>query len=133
MSISAEELFTSFPDDVPTAPLVTISLAKLISNHVQESQRLFEASKSLGFFYLDLRECNDGEALLTGSNDMFNLNERFYKLPLEEKIKYDFAAEGKYFGYKGMGAEVMDGKGTRDKNEIYNVGSDVKNLYTSLF
>jgi isopenicillin N synthase-like dioxygenase len=121
MAPTKEELFASFPTDVPTAPLVTISLKNLVSDDGQEKKRLFEASKSLGFFYLDLRECADGEALLGGSDEIFDLNERFYSLPIEEKNKYDFAAQGLYFGYKGMGAEVIDGKGTKDKNEIYNV------------
>jgi isopenicillin N synthase-like dioxygenase len=121
MAPTKDELFASFPSDVPTAPLVTISLKKLVSGDKQEKDRLFEASKSLGFFYLDLREYVDGEALLGGLDEMFDLNEKFYQLPLKEKIKYDFAAKGMYFGYKGMGAEVIDGKGTKDKNEIYNV------------
>ncbi|KAJ4358710.1 uncharacterized protein N0V89_003294 [Didymosphaeria variabile] len=124
MAPTREELFTSFPDDVATAPLVTISLRKLDSDDAQEKERLFEASKSLGFFYLDMRDCAHGEALLKGSDDMFDLNEKFYDLPLEEKTKYDFAAKGMYFGYKGMGAEVIDGKGTKDKNEIYNISKD---------
>lgn len=121
MSSAHENLFTSFPDDVPTAPLVTISLAKLIAGDEREDERLFEASRSLGFFYLNMQGCSEGESLLKGSNDMFDLNESFYSLPLQERAKYDFAAEGMYFGYKGMGAEVIDGKGTKDKNEIYNV------------
>jgi len=116
------EPFSSFPDDVPTAPLVTINLQRLLNNGKEEHARLFEASKSLGFFYLDLSGCEAGETLLHGSDDMFNLIEHFYALPLDEKRRYDFAAEGSYFGYKGMGAEVIDGKGTRDRNEIYNVG-----------
>jgi isopenicillin N synthase-like dioxygenase len=121
MSSHNSDLFSSFPDDVPTAPLVTINLQRLLNNDNEEHGRLFEASKSLGFFYLELSGCEAGETLLYGSDDMFNLIERFYAIPLEEKRKYDFAAEGSYFGYKGMGAEVIDGKGTRDRNEIYNV------------
>lgn len=121
MASPADDIFASFPDNVPTAPLVTIRLKNLIDQDVHEKGRLFEASKSLGFFYLDMRGCEEGEALLDGSNTMFDLIEKFYNLPVEEKLKYDFAAEGSYFGYKGLGAEVIDGKGTRDKNEIYNV------------
>lgn len=121
MPANVEEYFASFPDDVPTAPLVTISLEKLVLDDSTEKQRLFGASKELGFFYLDLRGCQEGEALLGQSDKMFDLMEEFYSLPLEEKLKYDFAAAGSYFGYKGMGAEVIDGKGTRDSNEIYNV------------
>lgn len=121
MGPSKEELFASFPDNVPTAPLVTVSLDKLVSGDEQEKERLFDASKSLGFSYLDLQHCTDGETLLKGSDDMFDLNEKFCDLPIGEKRKYDFAVKGLYFGYKGMGAEVIDGKGTKDRNEIYNV------------
>ncbi|KAF2679915.1 Clavaminate synthase-like protein [Lentithecium fluviatile CBS 122367] len=124
MPFQSSDLFSSFPNDVPKAPLVTISLHKLVTNDDEEKNRLFEASKLLGFFYLDMGGCEDGETLLRGSDEMFDLMERFYDLPLEEKRKYDFAAQGSYFGYKGMGAEVIDEKGTRDKNEIYNISKD---------
>lgn len=44
-----------FPDDVPTAPLLRLSLQKLVSGDAQESARLWKACTELGFFYLDLR------------------------------------------------------------------------------
>lgn len=121
MASIKEDLFASFAEDVPTAPLVTIALRKLVADDAQEKGRLFEASKSLGFFYLDMRECAQGEALLKGSDEMFDLNENFFNLPIVEKTKYDFAAQGMYFGYKGMGAEVVDRKDTNIKTEIYHV------------
>ena len=111
-----------FPDDVPLAPLVTISLRELVENTSSiEHERLFSAAKSLGFFYLDMRGTPEGEHLLQQADDMFDLMNDFFSLPVEEKAKYDFAAKKGYFGYKGIGKEVVDGKGTRDKNEIYNV------------
>lgn len=110
-----------FPSNIPTAPLVTISLAKLLSSDPKEHASLYTASKSLGFFYLDMRGCAEGEKLLEDAEVMFGLLQDFFDLPTEEKKKYDFASEGKYFGYKGMGAEVVDNKGTKDGNEIYNV------------
>jgi isopenicillin N synthase-like dioxygenase len=110
-----------FPDDVPIAPLVTISLCKLAeSTSPIEHERLFSAAKSLGFFYLDVRGTPEGENLLQQADDMFNLMDEFFSLPIEEKAKYDFATKKSYFGYKGIGKEVVDGKGTRDRNEIYN-------------
>jgi isopenicillin N synthase-like dioxygenase len=110
-----------FPNDVEIAPLVTISLKNLIAHNEEEHARLFSASKSLGFFYLDMRGCSDGEHLLQEADEMFALMQQFFALPVEEKAKYDFAAQQSYFGYKGIGKEVIDGKGTRDRNEIYNV------------
>jgi isopenicillin N synthase-like dioxygenase len=111
-----------FPDDVPIAPLVTISLCKLAESASPiEHEPLFSAAKALGFFYLDVRGTPEGRHLLQQADEMFDLMNEFFSLPLEEKAKYDFAAKKSYFGYKGIGKEVVDGKGTRDKNEIYNV------------
>jgi isopenicillin N synthase-like dioxygenase len=118
-----------FPNNITTAPLLTISLSKLVANSQDEHARLFHAARSLGFFYLDMRGVPVGERLLREANDMFSLMEDFFGLPLEEKQEYDFAAQKKYYGYKGMGKEVVDGKGTKDRNEIYNV-SHVSRLST---
>ncbi|KAF2097990.1 Clavaminate synthase-like protein [Rhizodiscina lignyota] len=114
----------AFPEDVKTAPLVTLKLDRLIQSDVQEQARLYEASKALGFFYLDLRGCPEGESLLASADILFNVAKDVFELPVEKKLTYDFAAQGKYFGYKGMGAEVIDGAGTRDRNEIYNISKD---------
>jgi len=115
---------TSFPDNVPTAPLVTISLPRLLSSDHEEQSKLYEASKGLGFFYLDMRGSKVGEAIRSDANTLFGVAEDFFNLPLEDKKQFDFAAQGSYYGYKGMGAEVIDGKGTKDRNEIYNVHSN---------
>jgi len=45
----------SFPNTVPTAPLLRISLSKLLAGDKEEEGRVWDASRSLGFFYLDLR------------------------------------------------------------------------------
>jgi hypothetical protein len=72
--------YTSFPTDIPTAPLLTISFKKLLSNDAAEQGRLFHASKTLGFFYLDLTGCEPGEALLASSSTMFDLMHELYQL-----------------------------------------------------
>jgi isopenicillin N synthase-like dioxygenase len=120
-----------FPDNVPTAPLVTLSLKKLIAGDNAEHAQLFSAAKSLGFFYLDMRNCAEGERLLREADSMFTLMKQFFALPLEEKMKYDFAAQQSYFGYKGIGKEVVDGKGTKDRNEIYNVCASMRYITCS--
>ena len=111
-----------FPDDVPTAPLVTIPLTKLFAGDKDEHARLFSASKALGFFYLDMRGNDQGESLLQDRDAMFALMEEFYALPEEERAKCDFTSQGNsFFGYKAMGKEVIDKNGTRDRNMRYNV------------
>lgn len=118
-----------FPDTVPTAPLLRISLAKLLTKDEAEEDRLWNACCDLGFFYLDLsggeghhgangtnghanghangtngvsgREKTkvDGSSLLNDANALFEVAKEFFELPVEEKIKYDFADQGSYFGY----------------------------------
>ena len=44
-----------FSTSVPTAPLLRISLARLLAREKEEEERLWDACRELGFFYLDLR------------------------------------------------------------------------------
>lgn len=109
-----------FPNDIPIAPLVRLSLASLRSSLV-ESDRFFTASKELGFFYLDLRNDPLGEGLLSQSSQFFDLAPTFYDLGREELSKYDYKNVGSYMGYKGLGSAVVDEEGNLDRNEFYNV------------
>jgi hypothetical protein len=119
-----------FPTDVPTAPLLRISLRNLVDGDEIEIDKVWKASQELGFFYLDLRDASssdsqiDGPALLRDVDALFSLGEQVFDLPTSEKQKYDFVEEGSYFGYKGLGAGVVDAQGTRDRNEFYNVSKD---------
>jgi isopenicillin N synthase-like dioxygenase len=109
-----------FPLDIPTAPLHRLSLAALRSDPA-ESERLFQASKDLGFFYLDLRDDAEGEVILKEAGQFFELAPEFYGLGREELSKYDYKSRGSYMGYKGFGSAVVDDKGNLDRNEFYNV------------
>ena len=51
------------------------------------------------------------------------MQEEFFQLPVEEKVRDDFMEQGSYFGYKGYGAGIVDKEGNRDRNEFYNVSS----------
>jgi isopenicillin N synthase-like dioxygenase len=118
-----------FPDNVPTAPLLRISLEKLLQHDSAEEERCWKACCDLGFFYLDLRTSGsqrsiDGEALLENANQLFQVMTDFYDLDVQEKVKYDFKEQGSYFGYKGYGEGFIDKQGTRDRNEFYNVRTE---------
>ena len=130
-----------FPDDVPTAPLLRLSLQRLLDHDVEEEEKLWDACQNVGFFYLDLRhggasrkrdsfhESNgdgeiNGDGLLQDAADLFKLGKQVFSLPFDEKQSYDFKDKGSYFGYKGLGQGVVDAKGTRDANEFYNVSKD---------
>jgi isopenicillin N synthase-like dioxygenase len=108
-----------FPDDVPTAPLLRLSLHKLLKRDEAEVERFNRACEDLGFFYLDLKA--DGDSLLRDANQLFNVAEALCDLPLKEKEKYDFSNQKSYFGYKAQGAAVVDRNGNLDRNEFYNV------------
>ncbi|KAI7083707.1 Clavaminate synthase-like protein [Hortaea werneckii] len=135
-----------FPKNVPTAPLLRLNLNRLLQRDSQETERLWNACRDIGFFYLDLRDGQarkrdsfqeeendddaavatqlDGNGLLEDAANLFDLGEKVFMLPTEEKQQYDFKDRGSYFGYKGLGAGVIDSKGTKDRNEFYNVSKD---------
>jgi hypothetical protein len=109
-----------FPSNIPIAPLHRLSLSKL-RNDPAESDRLFSSSKDLGFFYLDLRNDEIGEALLRESDRFFDLGPKLYELGKGELQKYDYTAQGSYMGYKGSGTAIVDEHGNLDRHEFYNV------------
>lgn len=111
---------TPFPEEITIAPLLRLSLSKLRKDSA-ESDRLFSASKDLGFFYLDLSGDKEGEALLEEADELFELGPKLYNLGREELQQYDYKALGSYMGYKGFGSAVVDEKGNLDRNEFYNV------------
>ncbi|CAO2653900.1 Nn.00g106330.m01.CDS01 [Neocucurbitaria sp. VM-36] len=130
-----------FPDNLPTAPLLRISLEKLLHHDPEEEQRCWKACCDLGFFYLDLHTSSpisntasstqhvgdansSGETLLQDADQLFEVMKGFYDLDVQEKVKYDFKDQGSYFGYKGYGEGFIDKQGTRDKNEFYNISKD---------
>jgi isopenicillin N synthase-like dioxygenase len=110
-----------FPDDVPTAPLLRLSLGKLLAGDSTECERLFQACIEIGFFYLDLQDSDHGISLLADADKLFTVGENLFDLSLEEKKRYDFSAQDSYFGYKARGVSVVDMNGNLDRNEFYNV------------
>lgn len=111
-----------FPTDIPTAPLLRLSLSELGKSE-SESTSLFTASKDLGFFYLDLRGDQLGDTLLEESGRLFEVSKALFEEGPDELEKFDYSEQGSYYGYKGLGKKVVDVKGTKDRNEFYNVSS----------
>ena len=75
----------------------------------------------------------DGDALLADAEKLFRVQEEFFQLPVEEKVRYDFMEQGSPFGYKGYGAAFVDKEGNRDRSEFYNVSSYSSLLRALLF
>ena len=110
-----------FPNDVPTAPLLRLSLEKLLAHDDVEFRRFCDVCEHIGFFYLDLRGTETGNLMLVDSDHLFQVGEELFDLTLEEKQKCDFSKQNSYFGYKAQGAAVVDRHGNLDRNEFYNV------------
>ncbi|KAL1854846.1 hypothetical protein VTK73DRAFT_8683 [Phialemonium thermophilum] len=116
-------LYPPFPDGVDTAPLVSISLAKLEDDDVRESQNLFKASRELGFFYLNMLGSTLGEQIVQEAEQLNEVQERFSALPNEEKDRFAREKLDPFFGYRHLGGVVnRDGSVTRD--ETYNLRKD---------
>ena len=71
-----------FPNNVPTAPLLRLSLGKLVARDPTECERLFQASVEIGFFYLDLQDSDHGVPLLGDADKLFAVGERLFELSL---------------------------------------------------
>jgi len=85
------EKYPPFPDRDPTGnefktvELQIISLKKLLDDDQAEQDRVFEACKVRGFFYLELAGCESGEIIRKGADDICRVAERFFHLPQDEK------------------------------------------------
>jgi isopenicillin N synthase-like dioxygenase len=112
-----------FPSDIPTAPLLRLSLQKLLARDANEVERLIEACEDIGFFYLNLEGSEEGRSILNDADKLFETGENLLNLSLEEKLQYDFGKQNSYHGYKAQGAAVIDRQGNLDRNEFYNVCS----------
>ncbi|PQE14364.1 oxidoreductase 2OG-Fe(II) oxygenase family protein [Rutstroemia sp. NJR-2017a BBW] len=86
-----EELFAQsppFPDDVPIADIPVISYKGLLSDSSTESEKLFNACREHGFFLLNLRDSEEGEALLKDAVSMFKISNATFDLGQDELMKY---------------------------------------------
>ncbi|KAF9449729.1 Clavaminate synthase-like protein, partial [Macrolepiota fuliginosa MF-IS2] len=110
--------FPSFPDDVPTHPLLIIDFSLLKAGDPQEIDRLWEAATRLGFWYLK----NHGAEKEV--NGMFDLGAETMALPLEEKLKFEQGDDGGSAGYKAAGANAVDASGEKDTVEFVNISKD---------
>lgn len=120
----AYETFQSlppFPDDIPTMPLDRLSLAKLLQHDSEEYQKFCRACEDIGFFYLDLRDQELGDSILSDADELFKISAQLFALDVQEKSKYDHSKKRSYYGYKPLGAGQVDEKGNLDSVEFYNV------------
>lgn len=117
---TSHHLYPPFAEGITTAPLVSVSLSKLEANDDAESRAFFEASKGLGFFYLDMEGSALGERLVSQAEELHALQKEFHSLSNQEKDEYAREKIDPFFGYRLTG-EVEMADGTIQRNETYNV------------
>jgi isopenicillin N synthase-like dioxygenase len=118
----------AFPPELATAPLVSLSLAKLEVSESAESTRLFQACKDLGFFYLDMLGSSLGETIVQQAEDLNKLQTEFFSLDYTVKDQYGRDKIDPFFAYRFASAGVThDGKELR--NESYNVSPVTETEY----
>jgi len=84
--------YPPFPasSEFPTIDLQTISLKKLQDGDHNEQDRVVDACRTWGFFYLELPGSEQGEVIANGANDVCRVAEKTFQLPLEEKLRVGF-------------------------------------------
>ncbi|PYH43179.1 Clavaminate synthase-like protein [Aspergillus saccharolyticus JOP 1030-1] len=110
---------TDFPPDLPVAELQTLNLGRLQAGDQDEAQRLLEASRHDGAFYLELAAV--GSEIFPVLESVYDFSEKIFDLPLEEKCLYDVDKLGnmKCNGYKPVGRNFGGLEGQRDGFETY--------------
>jgi isopenicillin N synthase-like dioxygenase len=85
-----------FSSDVPTTNISTVDFDLLAQGDESQAEAVFDAARGYGFFYIKNHHVN--------SDLMFDLADIVFKLPQQEKMKYDMDTTGGYFGYKRSGS-----------------------------
>ncbi|OCT50474.1 putative 1-aminocyclopropane-1-carboxylate oxidase [Cladophialophora carrionii] len=115
----------AFPEGLPLAPIARISHDKLLQNDPAEAEKVLEACRTHGFFYLDLTDTDDGQTLLGESEDLLELAYRAFDCPVEEKRKFALVKGVSLFGYKENGTiKLTDPEKRPDTTEFFNVSKD---------
>lgn len=68
------------------APLETINYASLAARDPSEVEKLLNAARSVGFFYLDLRE-GSTKRVAADVQDVYAVAEQYFDQPRELKMK----------------------------------------------
>ncbi|OJA15644.1 hypothetical protein AZE42_10155 [Rhizopogon vesiculosus] len=107
-----------FPDDVRTHRLLTIDYELIKAGDKDEENRLWKAATTIGYWYLKNHGA-DQEV-----SDMFDMGSETMALPFEERMKFG-QGEAQYFGYKKLGANVVNAAAMNlNTSELINVSKD---------
>lgn len=89
--MASEALFKNippFPEDVPTAPMPTISFGSLRRRDDQVEKNVLKACREVGFFLLDLRGDELGTKLVHEIDQLFHVCQETMNLPDDIKEQH---------------------------------------------
>lgn len=121
--LTSHHLLPPFAGGIKTAPLVSVSFAKLQSGDSEESNAFFKACKELGFFYLDLVGSDLGEKIIAEAEQLNVVQKEFFKMPNEVKDIYGRPHLDPFYAYRYNELDAKDENGAPLRGENYNVGS----------
>lgn len=120
-STTTHHLLPPFAEDIKTAPLVSVSFAKLEAGDSEASDALFKACRNLGFFYLDLFGSELGEMIVSEAEELNALQKEFFKMPYDVKDKYGRPHLHPFYAYRYNDLDAKDESGVTLRAESYNV------------
>jgi isopenicillin N synthase-like dioxygenase len=88
-----------FPDDVPVAPMYTISLAQLRAGDSSAASDVLRACQELGFFSLDLNQDPVGEEVIREVDTLFAAGKDILNLPDAVKDQFQHDPPKSFLGY----------------------------------
>lgn len=122
--LTSHHLLPPFGEGGKTAPLVSVSFAKLEAGDKEASDAFFKACKELGFFYLDMLGSELGETIVAEAEKLNTLQKEFFKLPNEVKDKYGRPHLHPFYAYRYSELDEKDENGVPLRSENYNVRKD---------
>jgi isopenicillin N synthase-like dioxygenase len=123
--MTSHNVLPSFPSDLPSAPILTISSASLLSHSPSATSSLLSACQTSGFFYLDLNDSIPGQALISQSESSLSLARKIFALPDNVKQSHHLEKGKSLFGYKAAGTvKTTDPSARKDSTEFMNVAKD---------
>ena len=121
--LTSHHLLPPFAEGIKTAPLVSISFAKLQSGDKEEAAAFFRACKELGFFYLELLGSKLGEEIVAEAEKLNTVQKEFFKLSNEVKDVYGRPHLHPFYAYRYSELPGQDANGELLRSENYNVGA----------
>ncbi|KAF7561235.1 hypothetical protein G7046_g2906 [Stylonectria norvegica] len=107
-------------EDLDWADLATIDFSKYGTpeGNAELARTMIEAIRNKGFFYVTNYGISQAAV-----DTQFALGQKFYELPLEEKLKYQPDLDsGDYNGYRPAGRRLLSGQ-VHDKTEVWNMAT----------